>query len=161
MIAQEQINKILQMQLDLNAEITLLLSKNRNLTALEAKQKIKNDKDKEVNDEVKTTNILREIGVPASVRGYYYIRYAISLIIADDTIINKITKRLYPEVAEQFNSTSTKVERAIRNAIDIAWTRGNRDMIDGIFGYKTTLIKHKPTNSEFLAALADKIKMKI
>ena len=106
------------------------------------------------------TTLLHEIGVPAHIRGYLYIRESIKMVYYDIEILGSITKILYPEVAKKFNTTSSRVERAIRHAIEVAWSRGKMDTIDELFGYTICKGKGKPTNSEFIALITDKIKLK-
>lgn len=104
------------------------------------------------------TNILHEVGVPAHIKGYTYLRDAVKMVIADSTYLHGITKILYPEIAKKYDTTPSRVERAIRHAIEVAWTRGRVETIDLIFGYTIDQNKGKPTNSEFIAMIADKIK---
>ena len=103
------------------------------------------------------TNMLHKIGIPAHVRGYYYIREGIKMVIDDDSMLSSITKELYPQIACKFSTSPSRVERAIRHAIEVAWNRGNVDILDDIFGYTIDQNKGKPTNSEFIAMIADKI----
>ncbi len=103
------------------------------------------------------TSIIHEIGVPAHIKGYQYLREAISLAVEDMDIINAVTKALYPAVAKRFNTTASRVERAIRHAIEVAWDRGDLETLQKYFGYTVSNIKGKPTNSEFIALIADKI----
>lgn len=110
--------------------------------------------------EIMITEIMHDIGVPAHVKGYQYVRYAIVMSVQDKTIINAVTKRLYPAVAQQFETTPSRVERAIRHAIEIAWDRGDIDVINQYFGYTVDNQRGKPTNSEFIALIADKIRLK-
>lgn len=105
------------------------------------------------------TTLLHEIGVPAHIRGYLYIREAITMVYHKIEILGSITKVLYPEVARKFNTTSSRVERAIRHAIEIAWVRGNIDAISEIFSYTISYHKSKPTNSEFIAMIADRLRL--
>lgn len=109
--------------------------------------------------EIIITNIIHEIGVPAHIKGYQYLRDSIMLAIYDMDILNSITKQLYPTIAKQFGTTSSRVERAIRHAIEVAWGRGKMDTIDELFGYTVHAGKGKPTNSEFIALIADKIRL--
>lgn len=109
--------------------------------------------------EVEITNLMHEVGIPPHMSGYQYIREAIIKTVNDSKIFSSITKSLYPAVAEKYNTTPQKVERAIRNAIESAWTRGNPDSVDALFGYTTGYGKGKPTNSEFIAMMADKVKL--
>ncbi len=101
------------------------------------------------------TEIIHEIGVPAHIKGYQYLREAIILTINDMDVINAVTKVLYPEVAKKFNTTPSRVERAIRHAIEVAWDRGDVETLQKFFGYTVSGIKGKPTNSEFIAMIAD------
>jgi two-component system response regulator (stage 0 sporulation protein A) len=107
------------------------------------------------------TSILHEIGVPAHIKGYTYMRDAIKMVIADPNLLGGITKELYPSIAKKYNTTPSRVERAIRHAIEVAWTRGRVETIDMIFGYTIDQNKGKPTNSEFIAMVADKIRMQV
>lgn len=115
----------------------------------------------EIDLEVIVTDMLHQIGVPAHIKGYQYLRTSIVLAIKDREIINHITKELYPTVAKHYKTTSTRVERAIRHAIEVAWDRGDVDVLNSYFGYTIQNQKGKPTNSEFVAMLADKISLKI
>ena len=105
--------------------------------------------------EAVVTDIIHEIGVPAHIKGYQYLREAIILTIKDMDMINAVTKELYPEVAKKFNTTPSRVERAIRHAIEVAWDRGDIETLQKFFGYTVSNIKGKPTNSEFIAMIAD------
>lgn len=105
------------------------------------------------------TNIIHEIGVPAHIKGYMYLREAITMVYNEVEILGSITKVLYPRIAEKFNTTPSRVERAIRHAIEVAWSRGNVDAIRNLFGYTVSTSKAKPTNSEFIAMVADKLRL--
>ncbi|WP_313894356.1 sporulation transcription factor Spo0A [Psychrobacillus sp.] len=105
------------------------------------------------------TNIIKEIGVPAHIKGYSYLREAIQMVYTDIELLGSITKVLYPEIAVKFQTTPSRVERAIRHAIEVAWNRGNYESISKMFGYTVHHLKSKPTNSEFIAMIADKIRM--
>lgn len=109
--------------------------------------------------ETRITKIIQEIGVPAHIKGYLYLRESITMVIGNMDFLGAITKELYPSVAEKFNTTPSRVERAIRHAIEVAWNRGKIDTIDKIFGYTVNNNKGKPTNSEFIALIADKIRL--
>lgn len=109
--------------------------------------------------EADVTNIIHEIGVPAHIKGYQYLRDAIMMSVNDGEMLNSITKLLYPSIAKQHKTTSSRVERAIRHAIEVAWSRGKMDTIDELFGYTVNNGKGKPTNSEFVALIADKIRL--
>ena len=103
--------------------------------------------------------MIQDLGVPANIKGYTYLRDAILISIANPDAINSITKVLYPEVAKQNQTTPTRVERAIRHAIEVAWSRGNNETAVKIFGYTVNLAKGKPTNSEFIALIADRMRI--
>jgi two-component system, response regulator, stage 0 sporulation protein A len=111
------------------------------------------------NLEVEVTNMMHEIGIPPHMSGYQYIREAIMMTVNNSKIFSSITRVLYPAVAEKYSSSSQKVERAIRNAIESAWERGHPDSIDTLFGYTVNNSKGKPTNSEFIAMIADKVRI--
>ena len=111
-------------------------------------------------DELKVTDILHQIGVPAHIKGYHYLREAIIQSVNDKEMLESVTKLLYPAVAKKFATTPSRVERAIRHAIEIAWDRGDIDTLNSFFGYTINTGKGKPTNSEFIALIADKISLK-
>jgi len=106
------------------------------------------------------TNIIHEIGVPAHIKGYMYLREAISMVVNDIELLSAVTKELYPSIAKKYNTTASRVERAIRHAIEVAWSRGQVDTINKLFGYTIHNDKGKPTNSEFIAMVADKLRLK-
>ena len=105
------------------------------------------------------TDMIHEIGVPAHIKGYQYLREAIMMSVQDVEMLNSITKILYPTIAKKFQTTSSRVERAIRHAIEVAWNRGKMETLDAMFGYTINTGKGKPTNSEFIALIADKIRL--
>jgi two-component system response regulator (stage 0 sporulation protein A) len=111
--------------------------------------------------ETMVTNIIHEIGVPAHIKGYQYLREAIIIAVGDMDVINAITKVLYPQVAKTFQTTPSRVERAIRHAIEVAWDRGDLDTLQRFFGYTVSNTKGKPTNSEFIALIADKLQLQL
>ena len=111
--------------------------------------------------ELKITEILHQIGVPAHIKGYHYLRNSIVKSVNNPEIINSVTKRLYPNVAKEFNTTSSRVERAIRHAIEVAWDRGDLDILSSYFGYTVNSLKGKPTNSEFIAMISDKLRLQM
>ncbi len=115
----------------------------------------------ESNLEIVVTNILHEIGVPAHIKGYHYLREAILLAIKEPEVISSITKLLYPTVAKKFSTTSSRVERAIRHAIEVAWDRGDIDILNSYFGFTIHNERGKPTNSEFVAMIADKLRLNL
>ncbi|MCI8835482.1 MAG: sporulation transcription factor Spo0A [Ruminococcus sp.] len=109
--------------------------------------------------ETRVTDMLHEIGIPAHIKGYHYLRDAIMMAVEDMDVLNAITKVLYPTVAKKYQTTSSRVERAIRHAIEVAWSRGKLDTLDELFGYTVSNGKGKPTNSEFIALIADTIQL--
>lgn len=113
----------------------------------------------EENLENKVTNMIHEIGIPAHIKGYHYLRDAIMMAVEDMDVLNAITKILYPTVAKKHHTTSSRVERAIRHAIEVAWSRGKVDVLDQLFAYTVSYGKGKPTNSEFIALIADTIRL--
>jgi len=113
----------------------------------------------ENNLENQVTNMIHEIGIPAHIKGYHYLRDAIIMAVEDMDVLNAITKILYPTVAKKHQTTSSRVERAIRHAIEVAWSRGKLDILDSLFGYTVSNGKGKPTNSEFIALVADTIRL--
>lgn len=109
--------------------------------------------------EAEVTSILHEIGVPAHIKGYQYVREAIIIAVQDIEAISAVTKVLYPEVAKRFHTTPSRVERAIRHAIEVAWDRGDVEVLNSFFGYTVSNVKGKPTNSEFISMIADRIRL--
>ena len=177
-------DKITQRAIDLGAEyyvvkpfdIELLIkrirdikfyksSQSNNFTAKETKQQYieipsQNLKGQD-NLEALVKNVIHEVGVPAHIKGYQYLREAIMMVVNDIDVINQITKSLYPQIAYKFNTTPSRVERAIRHAIEVAWGRGQQDAVENIFGYTISASKGKPTNSEFIAMIADKLRLEL
>ncbi|MDD4570281.1 MAG: sporulation transcription factor Spo0A [Tepidanaerobacteraceae bacterium] len=117
--------------------------------------------DKKNNLEVQITSIIHEIGVPAHIKGYFYIREAIFMVINNIELLSAVTKELYPNIANKYNTTPSRVERAIRHAIEVAWSRGCVETLNSLFGYTTTKDRGKPTNSEFIAMISDKLRMEL
>lgn len=117
--------------------------------------------DPDLDIEMRVTNIIHEIGVPAHIKGYQYLREAIIMTVKDMETINAITKVLYPTVAKKYKTTSSRVERAIRHAIEVAWDRGDIEVLNNFFGYTVSNSKGKPTNSEFISMIADRIRLQI
>lgn len=109
--------------------------------------------------EQEVTGMIHEIGVPAHIKGYQYLREAIVMAVEDSAMISSITKILYPTIAKRFQTTPSRVERAIRHAIEVAWSRGRTETLDSLFGYTIDTSKGKPTNSEFIALIADRIRL--
>ena len=142
-------------------------TQNNNFIARESKPQYidispENKKD-ERNLEALVTNLIHEVGVPAPahIKGYQYLREAIMMVVNDIEVINQITKQLYPDIAKKFHTTPSRVERAIRHAIEVAWSRGKADEVENIFGYTVSATKGKPTNSEFIAMIADKLRLEL
>ena len=133
-------------------------SKTRNL---EEVFRSKVEEDNEANIEAMVSNIIKLVGVPAHIKGYQFLREAIMWTIDDMGIINAVTKELYPGIAKKYDTTSSRVERAIRHAIEVAWERGDIDTINKLFGYTVHTSKGKPTNSEFIAMIADKLRLQL
>lgn len=106
------------------------------------------------------TTMIHEVGVPAHIKGYQYVREAIMITVEDMEVINSVTKILYPEVAKRYHTTPSRVERAIRHAIEVAWDRGDIETLQGFFGYTVSNVKGKPTNSEFIAMISDRIRLR-
>jgi len=105
------------------------------------------------------TNVMHKIGIPAHVKGYQYIREAILMVVEDVSLLGAVTKELYPGIAKKYDTAASRVERGIRHAIELAWERGQKDTLKQIFGYSMNIERQKPTNSEFIAVLADKFRM--
>ena len=127
---------------------------------LRSSSNTENAKDGEPDIETQVTKIIHQIGVPAHIKGYQYLRTAIMLTIKDSDVINSVTKVLYPSVAKKYQTTTSRVERAIRHAIEVAWDRGDVDTLNSYFGYTIQNNRGKPTNSEFIAMIADNLRLK-
>lgn len=122
---------------------------------------VKDEKLDVLDIESMVTSTIHEIGVPAHIKGYSYLRESIILVLEDRQLIESITKQLYPTVAKKFNTSSSRVERAIRHAIEVAWDRGDTDTLNNIFGFTINQAKGKPTNSEFIAMISDKLRLQL
>jgi len=133
-----------------------IVKKEKNVKIVERKRPIDDE-----NLEKEITNIMHDIGVPAHIRGHQYLREAIMLSIHNQEYLGAVTKTLYPSVAVTYNTTPSRVERAIRHAIEVAWSRGRLDTLQNVFGYTINVTKGKPTNSEFIAMIADKMKLEM
>ncbi|MDR1000247.1 MAG: sporulation transcription factor Spo0A [Clostridiales bacterium] len=167
--------KITQQAIDLGAEyymvkpfdLACLASRIRQMKELLSQKGVlqsltnRSKKNLNINLESRVTNVLHEIGVPAHIRGYHYMREAIMMAVNDIDVLNYITKELYPNIAKKCNTTPSRVERAIRHAIEVAWSRGKVDVIDNMFGYTVNNHKGKPTNSEFIALIADRLRLEL
>ncbi len=132
----------------------------RILQLIHRKKSVHNGR-KEANLEVIVSDIMRQIGVPAHIKGYQYLREAIILSVNDSDMLGSVTKILYPTVAKTYKTTSSRVERAIRHAIEVAWDRGDVDVLSSYFGYTIQSSRGKPTNSEFIAMIADKLRLQL
>lgn len=132
--------------------------RSQNLESLIKESSYKDSKQAEINLEI--TDLLDEFGVPANIRGYLYLRNAIYLSITDIGLVNSITKELYPAIADNFSTAASRVERAIRHAIKVAWERGNQQLIDEYFGYSISETIGRPTNAQFIAKVADNFRLK-
>ena len=150
-----EINKIVKIIRDINVRFdTTEVSKPINNLYTNQRPVVK-----EFDLESEITNILHEMGVPAHIKGYLYLRESINMVYNDIELLGSITKVLYPDVAKKYKTTASRVERAIRHAIEVAWNRGNIEAISNIFGYTVSVSKSKPTNSEFIAMIADKLRL--
>lgn len=158
---EEGVYKMLQSLLSQNKEFQIMISvpssgKDEDVTVITPKaeeEPVKRDLEKDV------TDMIHELGVPAHIKGYQYLREAIMMSVEDMDMLNSITKVLYPTIAKKFQTTPSRVERAIRHAIEVAWSRGRMETLDALFGYTINTGKGKPTNSEFIALIADKIRL--
>ncbi len=147
---------------DMESLVTRLRQLKEQVSTIAKPKKPEGDKRNTAMDlEVRVTNILIEIGVPAHIRGYNYMREAIMLAVEDIDVLNYITKELYPTIAKKCNTSPSRVERAIRHAIEVAWSRGEVSAIDNLFGYTISNSKGKPTNSEFIALIADRLRLEL
>ena len=142
---------------DMNA----LVERLQEIRGGENQRKALNRRPDKTSIETMVTGIIHEIGVPAHIKGYQYLREAIIIAVGDMDVINAITKVLYPQVAKTFQTTPSRVERAIRHAIEVAWDRGDLDTLQRFFGYTVSNTKGKPTNSEFIALIADKLQLQL
>lgn len=142
-------------------DMTALVERLEEIRGGESQRKTVLRRDDKASIEAMVTNIIHEIGVPAHIKGYQYLREAIIIAVGDMDVINAITKVLYPQVAKTFSTTPSRVERAIRHAIEVAWDRGDLDTLQRFFGYTVSNTKGKPTNSEFIALIADKLQLQL
>ncbi len=133
--------------------------KNRIYDVMNKKEENKNIDFYNSNLQVSITKMLHELGIPSHIKGYQYIREAVNIIFTRPEVIGGITKELYPELAKKFNTTVSRVERAIRHAIEVSWNRGNIDFMEELFGYSVDIDRAKPTNSEFMVTIADKLRL--
>lgn len=138
--------------------ITVPSEKKENLKKNDVEEVVKKVQERDLEQDV--TDMIHEIGVPAHIKGYQYLRESIMMAVEDNTMLSSITKILYPTIAKKFQTTPSRVERAIRHAIEVAWSRGRMETLDALFGYTINTGKGKPTNSEFIALIADRIRLK-
>ncbi|MDE6664402.1 MAG: sporulation transcription factor Spo0A [Lachnospiraceae bacterium] len=150
------LNNLMNGDKEFQIMITVPSSRNENV-ADEIKAAAKLDTSRDLERDV--TNMIHEIGVPAHIKGYQYLREAIMMSVEDVEMLGSITKILYPTIAAKYQTTPSRVERAIRHAIEVAWSRGKMETLDALFGYTINTGKGKPTNSEFIALIADKIRL--
>lgn len=158
----EKIYKILGDLMDADKEFQIMITvpsaRNKSArTTIQSAEKEQQQSDRDLEKDV--TNMIHEIGVPAHIKGYQYLREAIMMSVEDPGMISSITKILYPTIAKRFQTTPSRVERAIRHAIEVAWSRGRMETLDALFGYTIDTGKGKPTNSEFIALIADRIRL--
>ena len=157
----EKIYKILGdlMNADKEFQIMITVPSAKSETAKTVIQNAEKEKQALYDLEKDVTNMIHEIGVPAHIKGYQYLREAIMMSVEDPSMISSITKILYPTIAKRFQTTPSRVERAIRHAIEVAWSRGRMETLDALCGYTIDTGKGKPTNSEFIALIADRIRL--
>ncbi len=141
--------------------VRILSFSNKDNTNPSQKSRVFVDREFNKTLEMRVTEIIHQIGVPAHIKGYQYLRDSILMAIEDEEIINSITKQLYPAVAKKHATTSSRVERAIRHAIEVAWDRGDVDVLNSYFGYTIHTSRGKPTNSEFIAMISDKFRLQL
>lgn len=156
----EKIYKILENLISGDKEFQIMItvpSVNKSDKQKETVQSVKEEPVRDLEQDV--TDMIHEIGVPAHIKGYQYLREAIMMSVEDPGMISSITKILYPTIAKKFQTTPSRVERAIRHAIEVAWSRGRMETLDALFGYTIDISKGKPTNSEFVALIADRIRL--
>ncbi len=160
---QEQIYRILDNLISTNKEFRILItvpSGDKGTEQMEIAKTAEDMPEIEGRDlEKDVTDMIHEIGVPAHIKGYQYLREAIMMSVEDVEMLGSITKILYPTIAKKYQTTPSRVERAIRHAIEVAWSRGRMETLDALFGYTINTGKGKPTNSEFIALIADKIRL--
>lgn len=157
----EKVYKILGDLMNADKEFQIMITVPSTKSDTVAAQAGKVQKENEVIRDLEqdVTDMIHEIGVPAHIKGYQYLREAIMMSVEDPAMISSITKILYPTIAKRFQTTPSRVERAIRHAIEVAWSRGRMETLDALFGYTIDTGKGKPTNSEFIALIADKIRL--
>ena len=142
-------------------ELDAVAERIHEMTAIDGQLRQSAQRRQEVNIEAMVTSIIHEIGVPAHIKGYQYLREAIMMAVEDIESVSAITKVLYPSIAKKFKTTSSRVERAIRHAIEVAWDRGDIETLQNYFGYTVSGVKGKPTNSEFISMIADRLRLQM
>lgn len=155
----ERVYKILGDLMHMNREFQIMITVPSRGQTAETEGKEEAPKMLSHNLERDVTDMIHEIGVPAHIKGYQYLREAIMMSVEDAEMLGSITKVLYPTIAKKYQTTASRVERAIRHAIEVAWSRGRMETLDAMFGYTINTGKGKPTNSEFIALIADKIRL--
>ena len=159
----EKVYKILGDLMNANKEFQIMITvpstKNAKDSTVKATEKREQTQEVIHDLEKDVTDMIHEIGIPAHIKGYHYLRDAIIMAVDDMDVLNAITKVLYPTIAKMHQTTASRVERAIRHAIEVAWSRGKLDTLDELFGYTVSNGKGKPTNSEFIALIADTIRL--
>lgn len=157
----EKIYKILGDLMNGDKEFQIMITVPSGKTPVQRSVSQEQPREAEVNRNLEqdVTDMIHEIGVPAHIKGYQYLREAIMMSVDDPAMISSITKILYPTIAKRFQTTPSRVERAIRHAIEVAWSRGKMETLDALFGYTIDTGKGKPTNSEFIALIADRIRL--
>lgn len=157
----DKVYQILDDLISMNREFQIMITVPSGSKSVERKSREQVSKEKELTFDLEkdVTDMIHEIGVPAHIKGYQYLREAIMMSVEDPDMLGSITKVLYPTIAKRYQTTSSRVERAIRHAIEVAWNRGRMETLDNLFGYTISTGKGKPTNSEFIALIADRIRL--
>ena len=157
----DKVYQILDDLISMNREFQIMITVPSGSKSVERQSREQESKEKELTFDLEkdVTDMIHEIGVPAHIKGYQYLREAIMMSVEDPDMLGSITKVLYPTIAKRYQTTSSRVERAIRHAIEVAWNRGRMETLDNLFGYTISTGKGKPTNSEFIALIADKIRL--
>ena len=157
----DKVYQILDDLISMNREFQIMITVPSGSKSVERQSREQESKEKELTFDLEkdVTDMIHEIGVPAHIKGYQYLREAIMMSVEDPDMLGSITKVLYPTIAKRYQTTSSRVERAIRHAIEVAWNRGKMETLDNLFGYTISTGKGKPTNSEFIALIADRIRL--
>ena len=157
----DKVYQILDDLISMNREFQIMITVPSGSKSAERKSREQESKEKELTFDLEkdVTDMIHEIGVPAHIKGHQYLREAIMMSVEDPEMLGSITKMLYPTIAKRYQTTPSRVERAIRHAIEVAWNRGKMETLDDLFGYTISTGKGKPTNSEFIALIADRIRL--